>query len=74
MEESSTDGYLMKVGSASRFPDASHAYCSLVLLPFPFDSHNIEVSGCLFIFSSNTKVSGVWCLVGSVPDLITMLE
>jgi hypothetical protein len=47
MEESSTDGYLLEVGSAWSFPDASHAYCSLVLLPFPFDSHSTEVSGCL---------------------------
>jgi hypothetical protein len=65
MEESSTDGYLLKVGSASSFPDASHAYCSLVLLPFPFDSHDIEVSGCLF-FLPRAQVCGVWlsqCLI-----------
>jgi len=58
MEESSTDGYLLEVGSASSFPDASHAYCSLVLLPFPFGSHDT-------IFKR---------VAASVPYSITILE
>ena len=58
MEESSTDGYLLEVGSASSFPDASYAYCSLVLLPFPFGSHDTILNR----------------VAASVPYSITVLE
>ena len=48
MEESPNSSSPLELGAEiwfPCFPDASHAYCSQMLLPLPFGSHNILVEG-----------------------------